>query len=388
MTNKLKIVAVIGNANIDDSKHKQQLAFEIGKKIIDNGYLLVTGGMGGVMEYASHGAQSSTAYRNGSVIAFLPHSKTQANSFVDIAIPTGLGLVRNNILISSADAVITIGGGSGTLNEISTAWQMNKLIISLKSDGWSENLRGIALDSRRDDIIYSALNPSQALDLLNEKIDLYTLIEFNGVSTTSMSEVKAKLLIEGFFSTNGLTFLGKGNEGAVFKDVTHIYKIIYEDPKPLHLYWQLLALSSVESQCIPSFEVFMDKSKGNIFIKSMYIESNEINTNISTSAAIHFLNEMKKVSWVVHDIKLENFRQTSTDVLLYIDLGHSFIPYSKVMFECMSRRIFLLTKFSQEPNIKKYLTETNESGVFHTLHEIGLDPMSVQKEYQLFCKMI
>ena len=388
MTKKLKIIAVIGNANIEDSQYKQNLAFEIGKKIIDNGYILVTGGMGGVMEYASKGAHSSTVYHEGSIIAFLPHSKTQANPFVDIAIPTGLGLVRNNILISSADAIITIGGGSGTLNEISTAWQMNKLIISLKSDGWSEKLRGTALDSRRDDIIYSASSPSEAIDLLNQNISLYNQMVFNGVSTTPISQKKAKLSIEIFFSTSNLTFLGRGGEGTVFKDKTHVYKIIHEDPKPLHLYWQLLALSSVESQCIPSFEVFIDKSKGEIFIKSIYIESSKINKNISTSAAIHFLNEMKRVSWVVHDIKLENFRQVSTDLLFLIDLGHSFIPYSKVMFECMSRRMFLLTKFSQEPNIKKYLTETNESGTFDSLREIGLDPILIQKEYLLFCKMI
>ena len=195
MSNKLKIVAVIGNANIDDSIQKQELAFEIGKMIIDNGYLLVTGGMGGVMEYASKGAQSSKSYSGGSIMAFLPHSKDQANSFIDIAIPTGLGLGRNNILISSADAIITIGGGSGTLNEISTAWQMNKLIISLKSDGWSERLRGTSLDKRRDDIIYSANNSLEAIKILNQNIDLYASFKFTGVSNSSMSENKAKKAI-------------------------------------------------------------------------------------------------------------------------------------------------------------------------------------------------
>lgn len=181
-----KIIAIIGNANIENSTKKQKMAFKIGKKVIDNNYILATGGLGGVMEYASKGARSSSNYTQGSILGFLPnHDKSEMNPYIDIAIPTGLGLVRNYLLISSADAVVSIGGGSGTLNEISIAWQMKKLIISLKSDGWSEKLGGKSLDKRRDDFIYSVKNSKEAIKIINREVDNYTAYSFQGIEVNS-----------------------------------------------------------------------------------------------------------------------------------------------------------------------------------------------------------
>ena len=181
-----KIIAVIGNANIDNSTKKQNLAFKMGKKVVDSNYILATGGLGGVMEYASKGARSSSNYTQGSILGFLPnHDKSEANPYVDIAIPTGLGLARNYLLISSADAVVSIGGGSGTLNELSMAWQMNKLIVSLKSDGWSEKIRGKALDKRRDDFIFSAKNSKEAIKIINREVDSYATRTFQGIEVSS-----------------------------------------------------------------------------------------------------------------------------------------------------------------------------------------------------------
>ena len=192
-----KIVAVIGNANIDNDIEKQEFAFEIGKLVIDNGYILATGGLGGVMEYASKGAKNSENYTENSIIGILPDYHTDnVNQFIDIAFPTGLGLGRNLILISLSNAIIAIGGGSGTLNEISAAWQMNKLIVAIKTEGWSENLCGKALDKRRDDIIFCAETASQAIEIINEKITAYETRKFEGIKKSQTKEDK----LIGYFS--------------------------------------------------------------------------------------------------------------------------------------------------------------------------------------------
>jgi len=175
-------VAVVGNAKTIKKSEKSKIAFNVGKLLVDNGFSVITGGMGGVMKYASKGAKSSKKYRYGKTIGILPNrDREDVNKYIDIPIYTGLGLVRNTILVTTADAIISIGGGSGTLNEISTAWQMNKLIISIKSDGWSEALRGRSLDSRRDDSIFSADTPKEAIKVLKREVKSYSKKRFIGV---------------------------------------------------------------------------------------------------------------------------------------------------------------------------------------------------------------
>ena len=89
-------VAVIGDARIRRGERQEQLAYEIGRGLIDSGYRLVTGGMGGVMDAAHRGARDSPFWRDGAGIGLLPGSDpTQANPYVDIVVPTGLDHARN-----------------------------------------------------------------------------------------------------------------------------------------------------------------------------------------------------------------------------------------------------------------------------------------------------
>jgi len=69
------------------------------------------------------------------------------------------------------DAIIAIGGGSGTLSEIALAWQMNKMIIAIDFDGWSGNLKSMRLDKRRLDMIFEAENAQNAVEILNSNIE-------------------------------------------------------------------------------------------------------------------------------------------------------------------------------------------------------------------------
>jgi uncharacterized protein (TIGR00725 family) len=125
---KRPVIAVIGGRRAE--KFLLIEAREAGRLIAERGALLVTGGLGGVMEAASEGAQSA----GGITIGILPHdNKEGANQYVDVPLATGLGVGRNVIIARTADAAIAIGGGYGTLSEIAFALQMGKPVIGIRS---------------------------------------------------------------------------------------------------------------------------------------------------------------------------------------------------------------------------------------------------------------
>jgi len=109
-------VAVIGGHSADTEALSS--AEEMGRLIARHGYLLVTGGRGGVMEAASMGAKSA----GGTVLGILPgSSRSEANPFVDIVVTTGLGHLRNALVVGNADIVVAVDGAYGTLSEIAHA---------------------------------------------------------------------------------------------------------------------------------------------------------------------------------------------------------------------------------------------------------------------------
>lgn len=175
-----KVVSVIGNRQIEKDGIRYKLAFELGKALIDNGYRVQSGGLYGVMEAVMAGARASEHYHEGDTIALVPSFDTEtANKYADVVIPTGLDVMRN-ALVANAYAVIGIGGGAGTLCEYAFAWSFNRLIIAFEnSGGWSEKLANTRLDSSvryeniGDDKVYGVTTVEQAIEILNEKIDLY-----------------------------------------------------------------------------------------------------------------------------------------------------------------------------------------------------------------------
>ncbi len=374
------IIAVIGNANIENDIEKQKVSFELGKLIIDNGFVLATGGLGGVMEYASKGAKTSNNYAENSIIGVLPnYDSGDANKYIDIAIPTGLGLGRNLMLISMANAVVAVGGGSGTLNEISASWQMNKLIVGLQVGGWSENLCGKALDERRDDVIYCAKNAREAINVLNSKISYYQIRKFTGVSQPRIKQDKAEQIITSYFETKTeLDFLGKGSEGFVFTDKNNVYKLIDRAHQPLETYWTLLSLSeSLKKEngfnAFPRFDVsFFDNQ---IFIKYKYEKTYAFaaKTEIHIDKFIELLKQFRKINWTLADFKPQNLRVTEKGDLYVIDLGKSFLPASEYLFASMCRRAFvtykLQGKLSNPQDFKTYLSRVKEKADFSLMTE-------------------
>lgn len=174
-----KIIAVVGDGKIERNGKKYQLAFSLGKALVERGYRVQSGGLGGVMEAVFAGARAAENYREGDTIAIIPSfAREDANAFADIVIPTGMDVMRNAI-VANADVVIAIGGGAGTLSEMAIAWSLFRLVIAFDCvEGWSKELAGRRLDARvrypaLDDKIYAVSNVDECLNVLGKYIEEY-----------------------------------------------------------------------------------------------------------------------------------------------------------------------------------------------------------------------
>jgi uncharacterized protein (TIGR00725 family) len=104
-------VTVVGGSRADE--RALRMAEEVGRLVAQRGGILVTGGRGGVMEAACRGAKEA----GGLTVGILPgESREEANPYVDVALPTGLGNARNALTVLAGDAVIVVGGEAGTLS--------------------------------------------------------------------------------------------------------------------------------------------------------------------------------------------------------------------------------------------------------------------------------
>jgi uncharacterized protein (TIGR00725 family) len=112
--------------------------------------VVVCGGLGGVMEAACRGAKEA----GGTTVGLLPgDDRGAANSFVDVAIPTGLGEGRNLLVVRSADALMAVGGGHGTLSEIALALKAGKRVVGLGT--W--DVEGVEVADSPDDAVEAVL---------------------------------------------------------------------------------------------------------------------------------------------------------------------------------------------------------------------------------------
>ena len=177
-----KIIAVIGDNSVDKDSDAYELAFQVGKALIDLGYRVQSGGLGGIMEAVFAGAHTSECYVDGDTVAIIPSfDRSKANIYADIIIPTGLDVMRN-MLVANADAVIAIGGGAGTLSEIAIAWSLYRLIIAFKNvDGWSAKLADLKIDSRTrydisNDRVYGVESVNEMIQVLSDKIAQYSRV--------------------------------------------------------------------------------------------------------------------------------------------------------------------------------------------------------------------
>ena len=147
------IVSILGSNSVVSDKALAQAEL-LGRAIVDNGWLLCSGGRSGIMEAASIGARKSSSWTGHQIIGVLPDETHGAgNQHLDIELPTGFGLARNALVVRFSDVCVALSGGAGTLSEIALAWQFERPVAVMSdSGGWSERLSGIALDHRQPPI--------------------------------------------------------------------------------------------------------------------------------------------------------------------------------------------------------------------------------------------
>ena len=140
----MSYVAVVGPGE-SASPDEVAAAREVGRLLADAGAIVLTGGLGGVMAAATEGANAA----GGTTVALLPGTDRSVSS-ATVVIPTGLGELRNGLLVRAADAVVAIGGSWGTLSEIALAHRTGVPVVCLA--GWDvRDASGAPLDLRRAD---------------------------------------------------------------------------------------------------------------------------------------------------------------------------------------------------------------------------------------------
>ena len=128
-------VAVIGPG--EASEDECRTAHAVGAGLAAAGALVVTGGLGGVMEAATTGARTA----GGLTLAILPgDDPTAARGQPSVVVASGIGEVRNALVVRAADAVVAIGGGWGTLSEVALAVRRGTPVVGVGTWGLGEDL--------------------------------------------------------------------------------------------------------------------------------------------------------------------------------------------------------------------------------------------------------
>ena len=199
MTKKRQILVVGNNTNGCTPKH-EKIAYEVGAEIAKSDSVLITGGLGGVMAAASHGAHDE----NGLSVGIIPQNDaTMANEYCDIVIPTGMGLARDFLNALTADGVIIVGGGSGTLSEVCAAYMHKKPMVAIRNIGGSiepyiddfldhrENIKIIGVDTPQN-AVKTILELITTSNIDTESTDDEILDDFNKIKSGEASRMAQK----------------------------------------------------------------------------------------------------------------------------------------------------------------------------------------------------
>ena len=165
---KKRQILVIGNNTNGCTPEHEKIAYDIGMEIAKSDSVLITGGLGGIMTAASHGAHDA----NGLSVGIIPQDDpAMANEYCDIVIPTGMGFARDFLNALSADGVIIVGGGSGTLSEVCAAYMSKKPMVAIRGfDSAITPYIDDYVDHRKNVKIIGADTSKEAVDKILELI--------------------------------------------------------------------------------------------------------------------------------------------------------------------------------------------------------------------------
>jgi len=163
-------IGVIGYAGIEEypngaiKENIYDIAERVGFLIAQGGAIVVTGGKGGVMESAALGAQKAS----GTTVGVIKGNKRfNSNEFTDIEVLTGMEAdgFDEFMLVSMCDALIVLGGGAGTLEEITIAYRNKKPIVVIKNTGgWADKITEGYLDERKKVKVELVSTPEEAVE--------------------------------------------------------------------------------------------------------------------------------------------------------------------------------------------------------------------------------
>ena len=162
-------IAVVGYNEDWCTDVAKNIAYKVGREIARSGSVLICGGLGGVMNSACKGAKDN----KGLTLGILPQDDFEsANKFCDVVIPTGIGFSRNFIVATSVDGIIVVGGGVGTLIEISVGYMLKEMMIAMSgSGGIADEYGGKYIDERKRIKILKRKDPNKAVeDIVKAKI--------------------------------------------------------------------------------------------------------------------------------------------------------------------------------------------------------------------------
>jgi uncharacterized protein (TIGR00725 family) len=138
-------IGVVGSGTCSEELY--QLAGKIGYEIGRHGWTLICGGLGGIMEGASRGCIEA----GGMTVGLLPGlRKQEANPYIRIAIPTGLGEGRNFLVVRASDILVAVSGSHGTLSEIALGLKTGKTVVGIRT---LEHIDGIVRASTPEMVI-------------------------------------------------------------------------------------------------------------------------------------------------------------------------------------------------------------------------------------------
>jgi uncharacterized protein (TIGR00730 family) len=138
-------VTVFGSARVDETHPHYALAREVGRRLAEAGFTVMTGGGPGVMEAANRGAKDAGGHTVGCNIALPKEQKP--NPYLDRFIEFDHFFVRKVMLVKYSYAFIVLPGGFGTLDEVfetATLVQTGKIrdfpIVLMDEEFWAPML--------------------------------------------------------------------------------------------------------------------------------------------------------------------------------------------------------------------------------------------------------
>lgn len=160
------VLSIVGSAG-DIPEPVRQAGLELGALAMNAGLRILSGGRDGVMAAVSEGARRADTWTEGSVMGILMgYDRAEANPWLDVVLPTGMGFARNTLVVAGGDVVVALSGGAGTLSEMALAWQIGRPVIALEpTGGWAGKLAGQRLDDRFEGPVHRATSPAEVITL-------------------------------------------------------------------------------------------------------------------------------------------------------------------------------------------------------------------------------